>query len=129
AEALQQLPHSTNVQMCTDDIAPHDIIKNGQMNRVIRRCIEEGIPAPLAIRYATLNGAMRFGLRDQGAVAAGYLANLVLVDSLETMEVTDVYVKGEQTVKDGKVVVEIKSETPLNLYDTVRVPELVEEDF
>ncbi|WP_368653187.1 adenine deaminase [Ornithinibacillus sp. 4-3] len=129
AQALQQLPHASNVQMCTDDIAPHDIIKNGQMNRVIRRCIEEGIPAALAIRYATLNGAMRFGLRDVGAIAAGYLADLVLVDSLETMEVTDVYVKGEQVVADGQVTKEIVSPTPLQLPNTVRIPELVEEDF
>lgn len=129
AEALQMLPYSSNVLMCTDDIAPHDILKNGQMNRVIRRCIEEGIPAPMAIRYATLNGAMRFGLRDKGAVAAGYVADLVLVGSLEKMEVQDVYVKGKHLVASGEVIEKIESTTPLKLYDTVRIPELVKEDF
>lgn len=129
AEALQTLPLASNVQMCTDDIAPHDILENGQMNRVIRRCIEEGIPAPMAIRYATLNGAMRFGLRDKGAVAAGFVADLVLVESLEKMDVQDVYVKGEHVVSNGEVTQEIKSSSPLKLYDTVRIPELFEEDF
>lgn len=129
ARALAEVPQAANVMMCTDDIAPNDIIDNGQMNRVIRRCIEEGIPAPLAIRYATLNGAQRFGLKDVGAIAPGFQADVVLVDSLETMEVQEVYVKGEHLVKDGKVIQEIKSESPLKLYDTVDIPELVEEDF
>jgi adenine deaminase len=84
AKAWKSVPYASNIAMSTDDIEPNDMLKNGQMNRVVRRAIEEGIPAPLAIRYATLGGAIRYGLRDRGAIAAGY-----------------VFVQGTQMVADG----------------------------
>ena len=115
--------------MCTDDVEPSDMVQNGQMNRVVRRVIEEGIPAPLAVRYATLGGAIRFGLRDQGAIAAGYLADLVLVESLETMRVRDVFVKGKQWVVDGELKNEIISTKSLSNENTVNISALNEDDF
>ena len=129
AEAWKEIPHAINIAMCTDDIEPYDMFHNGQMNRVVRRTIEEGVPAPLAIRFATLGGAMRYGLRDQGAIAPGYTADFLLVDSLETMQINDVYIKGEQTVKNGKVIKEARSSiTPIQK-NTVDIPELSEEEF
>ncbi|MYL57805.1 adenine deaminase [Virgibacillus halodenitrificans] len=129
AKAWEQLPFVSNIAMCTDDVEPNDMLKNGQMNRVVRRCIEEGIPAPLAIRFATLNGAIRYGLRDRGAIAAGYRADFSLVDSLETLEVQDVYIAGEQMVKDGEVIVDITSDIPPLNINTMCIPELNERDF
>ncbi|EQB37939.1 hypothetical protein M948_05060 [Virgibacillus sp. CM-4] len=129
AKAWEILPHASNIAMCTDDVEPNDMLKNGQMNRVVRRCIEEGIPAPLAIRYASLNGAMRYGLHDRGAIASGYVADFSLVDSLETMQINDVYVQGEQMVKDGRVITDITTRTPPLRKNTVRLPELNEKDF
>ena len=87
AKAWEQVPHAVNLTMCTDDIEPDDVLKRGHMNRVVRLAIEAGIPAPLAVRYATLNGALRYRNYDLGAIGAGYLADLVLVDSLESMRV------------------------------------------
>lgn len=129
AKAWEQLPYATNIAMCTDDVEPNDMLKNGQMNRVVRRCIEEGIPAPLAIRFASLNGAMRYGLRDRGAIAAGYRADFSLVGSLKTMDVQDVFVAGQQMVQDGEVTVDITSSTPPLDRNTVRLPQLEEADF
>ncbi len=129
AKAWESVPHAANIAMCTDDVEPNDMLKNGQMSRVVRRAIEEGIPAPLAIRYATLNGATRYGLRDRGAIAAGYLADFSLVDSLETMQVDDVFVQGKQMVSNGQVIADIKSNIPPLLKNTVRLPSLDETDF
>src|SRR5258708_18921404 len=92
AAAWQQVPHSINFTMCTDDIEPDDLLKRGHMNRVVRLAIEAGIPAPLAIRYATLNGAQRYRKLDLGAVGPGYLPDLALVDDLDSMRVRDVAV-------------------------------------
>ena len=52
-----------------------------------------------AIKMATWNAAREYGLRDLGAVAAGYRADLVLLDSLKQMTVRAVY-------KDGRPVEE-----------------------
>jgi adenine deaminase len=129
AKAWKEIPHAANIAMCTDDVEPSDMFRNGQMDRVVRRSIEEGIPAALAIRYASLGGAMRFGLRDQGAIAPGYIASFLLVDSLEKMDVKDVYVKGEHAVADGGLLAEINSPVPPLRRNTVKLPLLSEEDF
>ncbi|MEF3328732.1 adenine deaminase [Oceanobacillus oncorhynchi] len=129
AEAWKVLPYASNIAMCTDDVEPSDMLKNGQMSRVVRRCIEEGIPAPLAIRYASLNGAVRFGLRDQGAIASGYIASFSLVNSLDEMDINDVFVEGKQLVEEKHLTETLSSEVPPLTKNTVSIPVLTEEDF
>ncbi|MCC7369337.1 MAG: adenine deaminase [Chloroflexi bacterium] len=129
ARAWEQVPHAINLTMCTDDIEPDDVLKRGHMNRVVRLAIEAGIPAPLAVRYATLNGALRYRSYDLGAIGAGYLADLVLVDSLETMQVREVYVEGRHVVSDGEVIVPIASTVAPPMQNTMRLPELTETSF
>lgn len=129
AQAWQQLPYATNIAMCTDDVEPNDMLHNGQLNRVVRRCIEEGIPAPLAIRFATLHGAQRFGLHDRGAIAPGYIADFSLVESLESMKVEDVWSGGRMVVKSGELLENIESAVPPLTKNTVKLPELNASDF
>ncbi|GGJ93970.1 adenine deaminase [Lentibacillus kapialis] len=129
AKAWSAVPHVSNIAMCTDDVEPNDMLQNGQMNRVVRRCIEEGIPAPLAIRYASLNGAVRYGLRDRGAIASGYMADFSLVSSLKTMDVKDVFIQGEQMVENGQVTADIQSSAPPLNRNTMHLPKLTEVDF
>lgn len=129
AQAWQQLPYTSNIAMCTDDVEPNDMLHNGQLNRVVRRCIEEGIPAPLAIRFATLHGAQRFNLHDRGAIAPGYLADFSLVESLETMNVEDVWTEGRMVVKAGELLEKVESQVPPLTRNTVILPELEVDDF
>ncbi len=129
AKAWEHLPYAANFAMCTDDMEPDDVLKNGHMNRVVRRAIESGMPPPLAVRYATLAGAQRYRMWDLGAVAPGYRADLVLIESLDTMRVKDVYVEGRRLVADSELTVEITSETPPLLRNTMRLPDLSEDDF
>lgn len=124
AEAWEVLPYVENIAMCTDDVEAHDMLHNGQMNRVVRRCIEEGIPAPLAIRFASLSGAKRFNLRDSGAIAPGYFADFSLTDSLETIDISDVFIKGEHLVENSRLRREVKSHVPALDINTVDIPEL-----
>ena len=129
AKAWEQVPHAVNLTMCTDDIEPDDVLKRGHMNRVVRLAIEAGIPAPLAVRYATLNGALRYRNYELGAIGPGYLADLVLVDSLERMQVQDVYVEGRHVVSEGELIVPVESRVPAPLQNTIRIPDLTEADF
>lgn len=130
AQAWDVVPHATNIAMCTDDVEPFDMWQNGQMNRVIRRAVEEEIPVPLAVRFATLGGACRFGKRDLGAIAPGYEADLVLVDDIGSMHVSDVFVAGEQQVANGEIITDVPSpSTTSSFTDTVRLPPLSEADF
>ena len=60
----------------------------------MRICREEGIDAITAIRMATLNAAECFGLREKGAIAPGYQADIVLMKDLEQFETEKVWIGG-----------------------------------
>ena len=111
-----------DVALCTDDIEPADLLQNGHMDRVIREMMAHGIEPAVAIRWATLNGARNNRLRDHGAIAPGYLADIVLLESLADVAASDVFVGGEQVVRDGKLSVTI-DEPPATLpvANTVRI--------
>ncbi len=93
---LPTLKHAAflDVALCTDDIEPADLLANGHMDRVIREMIAHDIEPAVAIRWATLNGARNNRLRDHGAIAPGYLADIVLLDSLVDVSASDVFVGG-----------------------------------
>lgn len=128
-EAWQEVPHSANIAMCTDDVEASDIYKNGQMNHVVKRCIEEGIPEALAVRYASLNGAKRYNFKNLGGIAPGYKADFSLVDSLEEMTVTDVFKDGKHLVTGGKIIDKVLPSNVQLEMNTVQLPELEPNDF
>lgn len=123
--------HFLDVALCTDDIEPADLLENGHMDRVIREMLAHDIEPAVAIRWATLNGARNYGLRDHGAIAPGYLADIVLLDSLADVHATDVFVAGEQVVAEGRLAVSIQPPpTQLDSVNTIRLARpLTEDDF
>ena len=108
--SLLEVPH-LDIALCTDDVEPSDLLQNGHMDRVVREMLRHGVQPARAIRWATLIGARHYGLRDRGAVAPGYIADLLLLDSLQKVAVKDVFVGGRQVVADGSLLVNI----PLNI--------------
>jgi len=95
---------STNhrCMLVSDDCHPEDLLEHGHMNRVLKRAIELSIEPISAIQLASLNPARYFGLRTLGAIAPGYQADIVVLESLESLEVSRVYKKGQLVSIDGK---------------------------
>ena len=91
--------YSERCMFCTDDKHLDDIARDGHLRWNVRQAISLGMKPVTAIKMATWNAAREYGLRDLGAVAAGYRADLVLLDSLKQMTVRAVY-------KDGRPVEE-----------------------
>ena len=60
-----------------------------------------------AIRMATLNAAECFRLRDRGAIAPGYRADIVLLDDLKDFQVEKVWIAGELTAEKRSYLPEI----------------------
>ena len=73
----------------------------------LKICVEEGLDAVTAIRMATLNAAECFRLRDRGAIAPGYRADIVLLDDLKDFQVEKVWIAGELTADQGSYLPEI----------------------
>jgi adenine deaminase len=129
AQALREVPNAWNVAMCTDDIDPDDLLRHGHLDRGLRVLIREGVPPALAIRYATLNGAARYGLRDLGAIAPGKLADLALVPSLTELRPALVLAGGRVVARDGAVTAEIVDPAPPPAANSVRIGPLTASDF
>ena len=82
------------IAFCTDDRNPLEIVEEGHVDAAMRLAIAAGAP-PLAVyRAASLGAAMAFGLTDRGLVAPGYRADLVLLDDLDRVAVTQVICGG-----------------------------------
>jgi adenine deaminase len=110
------------IALCTDDVHPADIIENGHMNRVIKEVISHGIDPALAYRFATLVGARNYALKDHGAIAPGYLADIVLLTDLEKVVVSDVFVNGKQVSQNGRLTISIpEPKVSINSTNSVRL--------
>jgi adenine deaminase len=96
-KSLLPLVTSDNIRhfsLVTDDLHPHDLLANGHLDHLVNMAVEEGMDPVSAIRMVTCNTARYFGLRDAGAVAPGYKADLVVLSSLSPLRIRYVIKKG-----------------------------------
>ena len=94
--------NSRRFMMVSDDLGPDDLVKNGHVDRLLRRAVEEGLDPVNAVRLVTSNPAEYFGLKLLGGVAPGKLGDLVVVEDLESFRVSMVLINGRLVAKDGK---------------------------
>ena len=100
--------NSRRCLLCSDDRQPKTILHGGHLDNHLRICVEEGLDAVTAIRMATLNAAECFDLKDRGAIAPGYRADVVLLDDLKDFHVNRVFIQGALVAEEGKYLPEIK---------------------
>lgn len=98
---LFEEPWNRRCLLVTDDKHAADLIANGHIDDIIRLAVKQGKSAVAGIRMATLQAAEAFGLRNEGAVAPGYNANLAVLGDLDSVAVSDVYHLGKRVVSDG----------------------------
>ena len=101
--AVSQENHSCFC-FCTDDREPTDIVGEGHIDHLVRSAVQAGMDPVTAIRIATINAARYYNLRSVGAVAPGYKADMVVLDSLETCNVTMVIKDSRVVARDSKLV-------------------------
>ncbi len=114
---------------CTDDRHPEDLLNEGHIDNSIRIAIKNGIDPISAIIMATLNVAECYNLKNIGAIAPGYIADLVVVDNLEEFNITKVFKDGKIVSENQKNMFEIKENNRYDVKDTVHIKAIKKEDL
>jgi adenine deaminase len=104
---LPQIPSTLTV--CTDDVPPDDLVEKGGMKDVLRRLIQYGMDPVQAIRCATLNASIRIRRPDLGLLAAGRMADIVVLSDLHEMSADSVFVAGELATRSGRMILPVAS--------------------
>ncbi len=94
-----------------DDRTPGDLLSEGDLDAIIRKAVERGLSPIQAIKMASLHPAQYFGFQDRGALAPGYLADLLVVPDLTHFMPKQVYVNGTLIAEDGQALFETQPRT------------------
>jgi len=121
--------HPPRVFFVTDDRDPQDLTTRGHIDSMVRRAIALGLDAVEAIRLAPYNTAQYFRLYDRGAIAPGFVADLVVLDDLDTFQVESVYKDGKLVAQDGRLLVDVPTLAFPGITGTVHLGRLRKSDL
>lgn len=97
-DALLPLVNDDNhsrICFCADDINAEDIHEHGDILHCIRKAVAFGISPVRAVEMATINAANHYRLPNRGAIAPGYLADIVAVTDLTDFPICALWKNGE----------------------------------
>jgi len=120
--------------LVTDDKHAHDLIEMGHIDYLIRRAVKAGKSPFNAVKMATINAANYFGLKDRGAVAPGYVADLIVVSDLYDFKVEKVIKNGKPVSENGRLTVPVEKpvtdeERYRRVYHSFNMREVTPGDF
>lgn len=114
---------------CTDDKHPEDLIKDGSIDFNIKLAIKAGVEPIDAIRMATINSAECYGLKNKGAIAPGYNADLVVIDNLDDFNILKVFKNGELVAENNKPLFKAETYLPDNMQNSVNIKDVELKDI
>ncbi|MBI5210241.1 MAG: adenine deaminase [Elusimicrobia bacterium] len=130
--ALLPLVNSENSRKClfvTDDRHLEDILSQGHMDHIVRSAIKLGVEPIRAIQMATINTAEYFGLKDLGAVAPGYRADLIVFHDPRKLKIDKVIKDGRLVAEDGALLASAVTDYKGKVRGTINVRWIEHEDF
>ncbi len=104
-DALLPLVTDNTYKRClfvTDDRTASDLLRDGDIEAVVRKAIQKGLDPVRAIQMTTINPAEHFRLHRIGAVAPGYVANLIVISDLHSFQVDMVFYRGKLVAQDSE---------------------------
>lgn len=109
---------------CTDDRHLEDLMEEGSVNNCVRLAIREGVDPIKAFTMASFNAAQCYGLKNLGAIAPGYKADLVILENLKRVNITKV-------IKNGKDIdsVKYKKSSSFKVKNSIDMDFVSEENF
>jgi adenine deaminase len=116
--------HPPRVFFVTDDRDPQDLTTRGHIDSMVRHAIELGLDAVEAIRLASYNTAQYFRLYNRGAIAPGFVADIVVLDDLNLFQVESVYKDGRLVAQHGQLLVDVPVASFPSITGTVHIGDI-----
>ncbi|WP_343343697.1 adenine deaminase [Terrisporobacter petrolearius] len=117
------------ILLCTDDKHPEDLLKEGHIDYNVRLSIKNGIDPITAIQMATINPANCYNLKNVGAIAPGYKADIIVFDNLEKFNIEEVYKDGKLVGKEKMPLFTTKEKDLSKVLKTVHLSKIDKEDI
>jgi adenine deaminase len=111
------------IAFCTDDRDPEDIADAGHVNGMVREAVAAGIAPEDAVLMASQHPALWHGLARHGAIAPGYIADLLILPDLVSFHPSTVLKRGRPIEDVPRV------EIPDWVRQSVRIAPVGPEDF
>ena len=125
--------YSERCMFCTDDKHPSDLLEKGHIDYIVKEAIRLGADPITAVKVACHNAARYFLLNNRGAIAPGYLADFVVIDSFQDFHIEKVFKKGVLMAENGVVrdfpAPEIEPYLTQRAHSTFHLGRLTAEDF
>ena len=115
--------------LCSDDRNAYDLRTHGEIDDALSRLVRMGVPAPWAIACATLNTAECYGLKDKGAIAPSYDADIAIVENLKEFRVLAVFKRGVLVAEGDKALFSAERYSSKDVMGTVKIKEVRADDF
>ena len=112
--------------LVSDDRSASDLLREGHVDHLLRRAVEEGLDPVEAVQAVTINVAERFGIRELDGIAPGRLADLVVVKDLRKFEALRVYIGGRLVASNGRPLFESAKAGKIGV---MKLPPLSPEDL
>ena len=122
-DALLPLVNDNTYKRCifvVDDRTCVDILRDGDIDAVIRKAINKGLDPVRAVQMATINTAEYFHLQGLGAIAPGYFANLIVIEDLTEFNIINVFYHGKPVAERGKPLFSLNRSSPIGLSNTIK---------
>jgi len=114
--------------LISDDTHPNTLLKQGHLDHIVNRAIEEGVDPITAIQMVTINAAFCFEMQnDIGSISPGKIADILLISNLNKVKVDKVIFNGELVYENKKILVDIeKSNYPDFAKNTMKLHKKLE---
>lgn len=104
-----------------DDRSCVDLLHDGDIDAVVREAIDRGLDPVRAVQLATINPAEYFKLHGLGAIAPGYIANMIVLDDLARFRVDLVFYRGRLVARGGEPLFQVRKSRSGQLRNTVKI--------
>jgi len=130
-ELLPLVNHSTvdAFMFGSDDREAAELLARGHLDDLLKTAVSMGADPLHVIKIATINAARHYRLYNRGALAPGYLADMVVFKDLQSFKVDLVIKSGNVAARDGKLTIDIPPYSlPQSALNTVRIAREVSAD-